>query len=134
MHAQDELLAQARQSMAKAYSPYSKFQVGACIKTSKGKLFTGCNIENASYSLTLCAEAVAIAQMIHAGEQEIAEIAIIGSGDELCAPCGACRQRINEFATAKTLVHTYNKDGAHKTMTLAELLPMSFGPQHLNLS
>jgi cytidine deaminase len=118
--------------MNNAYAPYSHFQVGACILTTNGQLFVGCNYENASYSITNCAEASAIGNMISAGEKSIQEIVIIGGSDVPCTPCGACRQNIREFATPETIVHMFNKNGdKHLTMKLEELLPNSFGPQFL---
>jgi cytidine deaminase len=125
------LFEKARSALKHSYSPYSHFPVSCCIKTVTGKLYTGANIENASYSVTLCAEAVAIAQMVHQGEKKIAEIFIIGPGDALCTPCGACRQRIREFASDDALIHIGNDKGHRATFTLGELLPHSFGPHNL---
>lgn len=125
------LFEKARAALSHSYSPYSHFPVGCCLKTANGKYYTGANIENASYSITLCAEAVAIAQMVHQGEKKIAEIFVIGHGDALCTPCGACRQRIREFASDDTLIHIGDAQGYRATFTLGELLPHSFGPENL---
>ncbi len=128
----NEMHTLAKHVQANSYSPYSKFRVGCCIKTTDGHLFTGCNVENASYSLTLCAESSAIAQMIANGEKEIAEIVIIGQDDTLCMPCGACRQRLYEFAQPETKVHLANSKQIMQTITLAELLPYAFSAKHLS--
>lgn len=126
------MLSEASRVMAQAYSPYSGFKVGSVILTPSGKIYSGCNVENASYSLTLCAESSAIAQMVSAGEREIKEILVIATSDRLCVPCGACRQRIIEFSTEETRVHMANQHGDHKTLTIAELLPESFSKKHLS--
>jgi cytidine deaminase len=125
------LFEKARSALSYSYSPYSRFPVSCCIKTTTGKYYTGANIENASYSLALCAEAVAIAHMVHQGEKKIAEIFVIGPGEALCTPCGACRQRIREFANDDTLIHIGDHNGHRATFTLGELLPHSFGPHNL---
>ena len=114
-----------------AYAPYSNFFVGACIETTQGEYFTGCNVENASYSMALCAEAGAISAMIAAGQHQIKQIAVVVKGPGIAAPCGACRQRLNEFATPDTVIHLFNLGGATRTYTLAELLPHAFGPSDL---
>ena len=129
----DKMLQQAKDMLNKAYAPYSKFQVGACIRCDDTTFFTGCNIENASYGLSLCAEAVAIAHMVKAGYTEISEMLIISSGNLPCTPCGACRQRIREFADKHTQIHCCNPDGEKISLTIDELLPKSFGPHHLTL-
>lgn len=121
----------AKQAQTKSYSPYSNFKVGACLRCSNDQFFVGCNYENAAYSLCLCAEGSAIAAMINAGYHEILELAVIGSSVQPCSPCGACRQRIREFAKPDILIHMFNQTGKHITMTLAELLPQSFGPEFL---
>lgn len=125
------LFEKALAAFKRSYSPYSHFPVGACIKTTSGNYYSGCNIENASYSLTLCAEATAISQMITEGIQQIAEILIIANGKALCTPCGACRQRIREFANEDTRIYIADTNGHRATFTLGELLPHSFGPHNL---
>lgn len=121
------MLEKAVQLRNNAYAPYSHFQVGCCLQTDNGALYSGCNVENISYGLTLCAEGAAIAAMVSAGEHKIAEITVISSGNEICPPCGACRQRIAEFGSENTLVHMYNHSQEKKqTCTLKELLPFSF--------
>lgn len=126
----NKMLELAKQARDKAYAPYSKFYVGACIKTKTGNYYIGCNVENAAYGLTQCAEGSAISNMIINDEKSIAEILVVGYSKTLLSPCGACRQKIREFADANTLVHMC-VDQIEKTVTLAELLPESFGPESL---
>lgn len=130
MHA--SLLQAAKDAMAQAYAPYSKYHVGAAILAENGKVYSGCNVENAAYPIGNCAEASAIAAMVRDGARLIREIAVIGSGTELCTPCGGCRQRIREFAIAETRIHACDASGVRRTFTCAELLPESFGPEHLS--
>jgi cytidine deaminase len=126
-----ELFAAARAAQANAYAPYSRFHVGAALRTPSGVIFSGCNVENAAYPQGSCAEAGAIAAMALAGERRIAEILVVGDGDALCTPCGGCRQRIREFADSATAIHIAGPEGVRRTFTLAKLLPESFGPDHL---
>ena len=121
----------AKAAQAKAYAPYSHFNVGAALRTPSGAIFSGCNVENAAYPQGACAETGAISAMALAGERHIAEILVIGDGEGLCTPCGGCRQRIREFASAETPVHIAGPDGLRLTLSLAELLPYSFGPENL---
>lgn len=121
-----DLLELAKVSAEQAYAPYSRFQVGCAVFTERGGLFTGCNVENASYGLTICAERNAI---FHAVSEEgpamkIATLAVVALGQEF-PPCGACRQVIAEFATPETTVW-FLRDGKPVSMTMAELLPASF--------
>ena len=102
-----ELFAAARAAQANAYAPYSRFQVGAALRTRNGAVYSGCNVENAAYPQGSCAEAGAIAAMALAGERRIAEILVVGDGDGLCTPCGGCRQRIREFADNATTAATH---------------------------
>jgi cytidine deaminase len=121
----------ARAAQAKAYAPYSQFNVGAALRTPSGAIFSGCNVENAAYPQGACAETGAISAMALAGERRIAEILVIGDGESLCTPCGGCRQRIREFAAPETPIHIAGPDGLRITLSLAELLPYSFGPENL---
>ncbi len=127
----DKMIQVAREARKNAYAPYSEFYVGACVRSEDGELFGGCNVENASYGLTICAEASAICALIAAGKKQITEIAVIGSGNVPCPPCGACRQLIREFATTDTKVHICSTEEVLHTFTLEELLPKSFGPENL---
>ena len=126
-----ELFAVAKAAKANAYAPYSRFHVGAALRARSGAIFSGCNVENAAYPQGSCAEAGAIAAMALAGERRIAEILVVGDGEALCTPCGGCRQRIREFADSATAIHVAGPEGVRRTFTLAELLPESFGPDHL---
>jgi cytidine deaminase len=119
------LVAQAKEATKHAYSPYSGYRVGAALMTKSGKIFTGCNIENASYSLTICAERSAVAQAVSAGETEFLAIAIYVDSEKIFPPCGACRQVLIEFSPKMNVIYT-NDVERHKT-TLEELLPHSFG-------
>ena len=113
--------------------PIPASRSGAALRTSSSAIFSGCNVENAAYPQGSCAEAGAIAAMALAGERRIAEILVIGDGKALCTPCGGCRQRIREFADPSTAIHVAGPEGVRRTFTLAELLPESFGPDHLAL-
>ena len=127
----DALFAAARAAREKAYAPYSRFPVGAAIRSGSGALFAGSNVENAAYPQGCCAEASAISAMVGAGERRIAAILVIGGGAGLTTPCGGCRQRIREFGGADTPVHVAGPEGVRATFTLGELLPHSFGPENL---
>ena len=120
------MISRAKNVRAHAYAPYSHFQVGVCILTSDGSYFDGCNCENASYGATLCAEASALGAMVSSGKREIQAIVVVGSTDEVCYPCGVCRQRIAEFATKDTMVISCSKDGKSHTVPFHELLPYAF--------
>lgn len=116
----------ALQAAKKSYSPYSKFPVGAVIKTTDGRIYSGCNIENAAYPEGWCAETSAISQMIMDGGGEIAEVAVLGLKADLCTPCGGCRQRLAEFGSEQTKIHLCDQEKITDTITLGELLPKSF--------
>ena len=121
----------AKNVRKKAHVPYSKFKVGAALLTENNKIIIGCNVENAAYPQSQCAEATAVGNLVSQGYKSIKEVLVVGSGKLLCSPCGACRQRIREFASLKTPVHICNINGHLKTSTLGELLPDSFGPQNI---
>lgn len=121
-----KMISQAHQALSRAYAPYSKFTVAASICTDTGAIYTGVNIENASYGLTLCAEAAALSAMVCAGEQRIKHIVILAGNNLLCPPCGACRQRIQEFSTPETLIHLCDKETILRSITINELLPLAF--------
>ena len=126
-----ELFAAAKAVQANAHAPYSHFPVGAAVRTATGLIFAGCNVENAAYPQGSCAEAGAIAAMVAAGEREIVAVLTVCDGDELGTCCGGCRQRIREFASGATPIYAAGPDGVRATFTLDELLPHSFGPEHL---
>jgi cytidine deaminase len=128
----DDMIAKAVAVRENAYAPYSKFKVGACLRTDSGKLYAACNVENAAYPQGQCAEASAIGVMAAEGERRIVEVVVVGEGDELCTPCGGCRQRLNEFASPNTPVHVCGPEGVRETFKLGELLPHSFGPENLD--
>jgi len=128
---QAAMLAAARRALAHAYAPYSKFAVAAVVRGANGKLYAGCNVENAAYPQGWCAETSAIAAMVVDGERRIAEVMVLGRGRELVTPCGGCRQRLREFAGEATPIHICGPRGLRRTFSLGELLPASFGPGNL---
>lgn len=126
----DALADAALAARTQAYAPYSRFAVGAALRTDAGAIHSGCNVENAAYPEGTCAEAGAIAAMVLAGGRRIAELVVAGAG--LCTPCGGCRQKLREFGTAATHVRVVDSAGTVLLRTtLAELLPHSFGPETL---
>ena len=128
----ENLLERARAVQAHAHVPYSKFPVGAALRTASGAVFVGANVENAAYPEGMCAEASAIAAMASAGERVIDTIVTICDGEMLSTPCGGCRQKIREFATADTVIHAAGPDGVRTSYSMADLLPDSFGPENLD--
>ena len=126
-----DIVAAARAAMARAYAPYSRFKVGAAVRGESGRLYAGCNVENAAYPQGWCAEASAIAAMVMAGETRIVEVAVMGGGETPCTPCGGCRQKLHEFAGDDLPIHVCGSQGLRRTVTLGELLPLAFGPGNL---
>jgi cytidine deaminase len=127
-----DLVEAAIAARAKAHVPYSKFYVGAAVRDEQGRVFSGCNIENAAYPQGWCAEPSAISHLIMAGGKQITEVVVMGNGDTLCTPCGGCRQKIREFANSDVKIHCCTEEGKLiRTFTLEELLPFSFGPENL---
>lgn len=130
----EKLISLAVEAMGKAYAPYSGFQVGAALLCSDGTVFTGCNIENAAYSPTNCAERTAVFKAVSEGRKDFAAIAICGGKggkiSGLCTPCGVCRQVLSEFCKEDFPIYLAHKDG-YKTLTLGDLLPYSFGEDAL---
>ena len=123
----EELMQKAIEVSKNSYSPYSKFAVGACLETVNGKIYTGCNFENSSFGMTICAERNAVGSAIADGEQKIKAIAIYSPNQDNCAPCGACRQVLHEFCDRDEDVDIILKNGNElKVYTLAQLLPESF--------
>lgn len=125
------LLDAARAVQGHAHVPYSRFPVGAAIRTASGKVYSGCNYENAAYPQGVCAEGAAIAAMVTAGEYAIDTIVTVCNVDTNPTPCGGCRQKIREFATPTTTIRVAGPDGFVKTYTMDELLPDSFGPENV---
>ena len=125
MAMKNEILQMADNCRLNAYAPYSKFKVGAALLTASGKIYGGCNVENASYPCGTCAEAGAIAAMVANGETEIAEILIVADTESVL-PCGNCLQKIAEFGSEKTLIHSADIKGNIQTYTLKQLLPHNF--------
>lgn len=127
-----DLVEAAMAARLKAHAPYSNFLVGAAMRDEAGRVFAGCNIENAAYPQGWCAEPSAISHLIMAGGTRITEVAVMGNGKALCTPCGGCRQKIREFASGNVKIHCCTETGELiRTFTLDELLPASFGPENL---
>ncbi|MBR5598929.1 MAG: cytidine deaminase [Alphaproteobacteria bacterium] len=125
----EEMLEKANVAKSNAYAPYSKFYVGAAILSENNNIYTSCNVENVSFPCGTCAEAGAIALMISSGDKVIKEILVTSSGKELVYPCGACLQRIREFATTSTKIHLADDKKIIKTYLLKDLLPQQFSPK-----
>jgi len=128
------LIESAKASRLNSYSPYSHFSVGAALLTKKGNVYTGCNIENASFSPTVCAERVAVFKAVSEGETGFSAIAVVGAersfdGNKPCPPCGVCRQVLREFCSPSEFLIILSDGDNYKTYKLEELLPQSFGPE-----
>ena len=121
---QARMLRAARAAAKNAYAPFSKLKVGAAVLTAKGRIFSGCNIENSSYGLTICAERVAIFKAVSAGGREIQAVLVYADTAKLTPPCGACLQVIDEFSENPEIVLTNGR--STKTYRLRELLPLGF--------
>jgi homotetrameric cytidine deaminase len=129
--ADPELLAMARAAAANAYAPYSHFPVGAAVRTADGRRYAGANVENAAYPQGQCAEASALGAMVAGGGGRVVEVVVAAPSPELVSPCGGCRQRLREFAAPDTPIHLADMERVKHTTTMAELLPLSFGPETL---
>lgn len=129
---QQELLHAARAARLKAYAPYSKFLVGAAVLDEQGRIHAGCNVENAAYPQGVCAEAGALSAMVLAGGTRAVAVAVVGTGNAWITPCGGCRQKLREFCSLDTPILTANTESCGPSYTLAQLLPESFGPDHLS--
>jgi cytidine deaminase len=127
----DAMLDLARRALANAHAPYSRFRVGACVRAASGRLYAGCNVENAASPVGQCAEASAIGALVTAGERQIVEVVVMTERLELCAPCGRCRQQLAELARPTARVYLCGPEGVRVTTTLGELLPLAFGPDAL---
>lgn len=121
----DELLEAALAAADRAYAPYSGFKVGAAVLVASGEIYSGANVENASYSLSVCAERAAIVAAVSSGELRLKRLAVAAAGGEDAPPCGACRQALYEFAPEAEV--TFKERGAFRTVALKELLPQAFG-------
>lgn len=126
-----DLLEAARTARVHAYAPYSGFAVGAAIRAASGSVYSGANVENAAYPVGTCAEAGAIAAMILGGDRHIVDVLVVAESATLVTPCGACRQRIREFAAGDARIHAATPEGIVATFTLDTLLPEAFGPDVL---
>lgn len=126
------LLHAATEVRLNAWAPYSRFKVGAALRSTSGKVYTGCNVENVAYPEGTCAEAGAIAAMVAGGDTRIAEIWVIADSPEPVPCCGGCRQKIAEFADAEVKVTLCTTDGKQKVMTVAEILPGVFTAAHMD--
>ena len=127
---EDKLIQAAIQMLDRAYIPYSHFPVGAALECEDGSVYTGCNVENASYGLCICAERTAAVKAVSEGHRDFKRIVIVGNSEDYCTPCGACRQFLYEFAPELEVICLNSKREAMRT-TLKELLPYGFGPEHL---
>ena len=127
----NQLIAAAQAARQHAYAPYSRFAVGAAVMDAEGHIHAGANVENAAYPQGLCAEASAIAHMVLAGGRRIVAVAVVGDAPQPVTPCGGCRQKLREFAADDTPVLVAGPAGERARYTLGELLPASFGPEHL---
>ena len=128
---QQALLRAARDARRKAHAPYSKFEVGAAVLDEQGRVHAGCNVENAAYPQGVCAEAAALSAMVLAGGRRAIALLVLGDGPSWVTPCGGCRQKLREFADAQTPVLVADGNGVQLWFTLEQLLPHSFGPEHL---
>ena len=126
------LLAAALKVRENAYAPYSRFKVGAAIRSASGVIYAGCNVENVAYPEGTCAEAGAIAAMVAAGDTVIAEVLVIADCPSPVPPCGGCRQKLAEFAAPDVKVILCTTDGLSREMTVADLLPGSFSAAHMD--
>ncbi|MGI9135054.1 MAG: cytidine deaminase [Rhodoferax sp.] len=125
------LLAAAQQARTRAYAPYSHFAVGAAVLDEQGQIHSGCNVENAAYPQGWCAETTALGAMVMAGARKAQALLVVGPGPGVTTPCGGCRQKLREFGDDTLLVIAANPQSIQQVWTLGQLLPASFGPQHL---
>ncbi len=132
---QEKLLQAARAARTQAYAPYSKYRVGAAVLDEQGRIHAGCNVENAAYPQGVCAEAGALSAMVLAGGTRVHAVLVVGAaaGASWTTPCGGCRQKLREFCAPDTPILTASDEALGPAFTLAQLLPESFGPAHLNM-
>ena len=126
----EELIRRALQARQNAYAPYSHFKVGASLLCKDGSIFTGCNVENAAFPCTICAERAAIFKAVSEGHRAFRRIVVAGRSEKFCVPCGSCRQVMREFAPEMEVI-CLNGKGEARQYTLRQLLPESFGPEYL---
>ena len=126
-----DLLTAATAARERAHAPYSRFKVGAALLDEQGRIHAGCNVENAAYPQGACAEAGALSALVLAGGRRLQAVLVVGEGAAPCTPCGGCRQRLREFGTDDLPVLVADPSGLRVRFTLGELLPASFGPDHL---
>ena len=126
----ESLIEAAKRARLQAVAPFSNFQVGAVVKTADGKIYTGCNVESASYGLTVCAERVAIWKALSEGERQFTDLAVVADTETLTPPCGTCRQIIWEFARGAKIVFA-NLEGKSEEFHIADLLPRAFDARFL---
>jgi cytidine deaminase len=126
----EALIEVAKAARLQSVAPFSNFQVGAAVRTANGKVYTGCNVESASYGLTVCAERVAIWKALSEGERQFTDLAVVADTETLTPPCGTCRQIIWEFARGATIVFA-NLSGKQETFHIADLLPRAFDARFL---
>lgn len=127
------LLGAAQQARSHSYSPYSRHAVGAAVLDERGAIHAGCNVENAAYPQGWCAEATALGAMVMAGGAKAIALLVTGPGPGVITPCGGCRQKLREFGSPDTLVIAADPGGVKQSWTLEQLLPESFGPEHLSV-
>ena len=125
------LLAAACEAREHAYAPYSRYRVGAALLDDQGRVHAGCNVEKAAYPEGVCAEAGALSALVVSGGRRIVAAVVVGAGGEAITPCGGCRQKLREFADGALVVRSADAQGWRGEHTLAQLLPASFGPDHL---
>ena len=130
MSSSDPLIAAARKVRERAYAPFSEFKVGAAIEDDGGRIYTGCNVENATYGLTMCAERVAVFKAISEGASKMKRVAVVTGSEKLTPPCGACRQILWEFC-GDAILTLANLSGAEETLTIAQIFPRPFDASFL---
>jgi cytidine deaminase len=126
-----KLFNSARRALENAYSPYSKVKVGAALLMSDGKVYSGCNVENASYGATICAERAAVLKAVSDGRRKIKAVLVVTNQKEIWPPCGMCRQVLAEFSGASTVVYSSTLKKEFRKMKFSDVFPSAFGPGHL---
>jgi cytidine deaminase len=127
----ERMFSAAEKAKQNAWAPYSKFHVGAAVLTAEGEIVSGCNVENSSYGLSVCAERNAIGRAVGEGARKISAVVVVADTEKPCPPCGTCRQVIAEFASPETPIRSRTPDGEVARYTLSELLPFAFTREFL---